>query len=106
MFRTSGQGALMANAATAKSFEIVSTALSCLSAAGVQGIITGGGRSLSGIGDEAKLFNFSSGVDRQYVVVWRQANQVGVVGVDGPRNATRVTANLTELLARRAAARS
>jgi hypothetical protein len=109
VFRT---GAINGNPSTAKSLQVVSAALSCPSAAdaeGTYGILvtgTGGGRSVPGLGDEAKLFNLSkSAGDRLYQVVWRQGNHVGLVDVGGPPNATRVTASLTQLLSRRALAR-
>ena len=113
VFTQSAQGALQGDPATAKSLAVLSTAVSCPDTADAQSLFgvlvmdSGSGRSIPGLGDDAKLFNVSKrGIRRAFDVVWRQGNQVDVVSLGGPTNAKRVTTSLTELLARRAAVNS
>jgi len=111
-FSASVPNELQGNPTVSKAPGIVSVAVSCPSVADAQKafrtFLTGtGGRSVSGLGDEARLFNVSKGgSDRLYIVGWRQSNQIGAVDVGGPPNDKRITPALAELLARRAVARS
>src|ERR1700686_845667 len=65
VFTQSAQGALQGNPATAKSLAVLSTAVSCPDTADAQSLFgvlvmrSGGGRSVAGLGDDAKLFNVS-----------------------------------------------
>jgi len=64
------------------------------------------GRSVTGVGNEAKLTNLSGTLARGFGIVWRTNNQVALIEVEGPTHDKRITPALVELLARRAAARS
>jgi hypothetical protein len=82
----------------------------------------GTGSPVSGVGDDAKLFNvgrvepraggsrlYSRGYGspaHSYLVVWRANDQIDAVTISGPSEDERITPALAELLARRAAARS
>jgi hypothetical protein len=112
VFTASVRNELQGNPTVSKAPGIISVAVSCPSVADAEKafrtLVTGtGGRSVSGLGDEARLFNVSKrGSDRLYMVGWRQNNHIGAVDVGGPPHDTRITPELAELLARRAVARS
>ena len=65
----------------------------------------GSGHPITGIGDEARLQVLSTN-GRVCEVEWREANHFGAVVVIGSTNEKRLLPALTEMLARRAAARS
>ena len=54
------------------------------------------------IGDDARLVSFAIASGRVDVVYWRAGQDLGIVGVDGPPDDTRITPAVAEELAKRA----
>jgi hypothetical protein len=94
--------------ASSNSSEIISSNLSCASPSDARMILTSalmlsGAHSINGIGDEAVLIDVNKPGLRYYIVIWSDNSLLRELYVLGALKDARITAGLTELLARRAA---